>query len=232
MESTVSVILPTYNERDNVGTVINEIIKCVPSLKEVIVVDDNSADKTWAVVEDIAEKNQKIKLIKRTDERGLAGAIWTGIRNAKGKYIVWMDCDMGMPPELIPELVRPLGRSDIAVGSRYVAGGKDLRGPLRKICSYFINLFAMFVLGTNIRDLTSGFIAARREIFNKIRLKGNYGEYCIHFLYEAKRLGYKAVEVPYKFRERIRGESKSESNFIKFGIAYIFLIYKLRLRRL
>lgn len=228
MEAKVSVILPTYNERDNVRIVIDQIIQNVPSLKEVIVVDDDSSDLTWAAVEAIAKENKTVKLIKRVNERGLTSALWTGIINSRGEYIVWLDCDMGMPPRLIPILIKELDNYDIAVGSRYITGGEDLRAPIRKITSYFLNTLARFLLGINVKDLTSGFIAAKKGVFNKIKLQGNYGEYCIRFLYEAYKLGYKIKEIPYEFRERIKGKSKSESNFFKFGVGYIYTILKLR----
>lgn len=187
METKVSVILPTYNERQNVKIVIDEIIRNVQFLKEVIVVDDDSPDKTWALVEEITKKNDKIKLIKRVNERGLTGAIWTGIINAHSEYIVWLDCDMGMPPAFIPILIKELDNYDIAIGSRYVSGGKDLRTPFRKTTSRFLNAFAGFVLGISIKDLTSGFIAVKREVFNRIKLQGGYGDYCIRFFCHCRR---------------------------------------------
>lgn len=231
METKVSVILPTYNERDNVKQVIDEITRNVPSIIEVIVVDDNSPDKTWAVVEDIARGDKKIKLIKRVNERGLTSAIWTGIINAHGGHIVWLDCDMGMPPNLIPQLIKGLDNYDVAIGSRYVPGGRDLRSPFRRITSRFLNIFAGFILGVDIKDLTTGFVAGKREVFDRVKLQGDYGEYCIRFLYEAHRLGYRVKEVPYIFKERIRGQSKSEASFFKFGIGYIKMISGLFLEK-
>lgn len=227
-DKKISVILPTYNEKDNVKTVIDEIIHNVLRLGEIIVVDDNSPDGTWAVVEDIAKRDNRIKLIKRVNERGLTSAIWTGIINAKGGYIVWMDCDMGMPPGLIPVLINELDSCDIAVGSRYISGGGDLRPLFRRITSRFLNNFSGFVLGIGIKDLTSGFIASKREIFNKIKLQGNYGEYCIRFLFEANKAGYKIKEVPYIFKDRTTGKSKSKANFFRFGIGYFNTILRLR----
>lgn len=228
MEAKISVILPTYNEKDNVKHVIDDIIRNVPSLYAIIVVDDNSPDETYAVVEEISRKDNRIKLIKRVNERGLTSAIWTGIINAKGGYIVWLDCDMCMPPSLIPFLVRELSNYDIAVGSRYIAGGRDSRGLFRRVTSRFLNNFAGFVLGAKTKDLTSGFVAAKKEVFNRIKLQGNYGEYCIRFLYEAEKLGFKIKEIPYIFEDRIEGQSKSEANFFKFGIGYIKTIIKLK----
>lgn len=228
METKISVILPTYNERDNVKQVIDIIIKNVPSLWEIIVVDDNSPDGTWAVVENAAMGDSRIKLIKRINERGLTSAIWTGIINAKGDYIIWLDCDMGMPPGLIPNLIKELDYYDIAVGSRYVFGAKDKRSIFRKSISKLSNSLAGLILGTRIRDLTTGFVASKREVFRNIKLKGNYGEYCIRFLYEAERFGYKIKEIPYTFRDRTKGQSKSEADFFKLGIGYINTVFNLR----
>lgn len=231
MENEISVILPTYNEKENVGIVIDEIVKHVPLLKEIIVVDDNSPDGTWSIVEGIAKKNPRVKLIKRVNERELTSAIWTGIVNAKGNYVSWMDCDMGMPPSLIPRLMKELDVCDISVGSRYISGGTDARFFFRRMTSSFLNNFARIALGLETRDLTSGFIVAKKEIFDKIRLQGNYGEYCIRFLYEADKCGYKIKEVPYTFKDRTRGESKSETNFFLFGIGYIMMIVKLAFKK-
>lgn len=228
MEAKVSIVLPTYNEKENVRIVINEIIQYVPSLKEIIVVDDDSPDKTWAVVEALAKSDNRIKLINRVNERGLTTAIQTGIINAHGDYIAWMDCDMGMPPRLIESLIAELDVYDIVIGSRYVPGGRDSRPFFRRLTSRFLNIFAQVVLWIPIKDLTSGFITARRQVFDRIKLEGNYGEYCIRFLYEARKKGYKIKEVPYVFKDRTIGQSKSEENFFKFGIGYIRTIIKLR----
>jgi len=228
METKVSIILPTYNEKENVKTVIEEIIRTVEDIQEIIVVDDNSPDGTCNIVEQMAASDIRIKLIKRINERGLTSAIWTGIMNASGNYIAWMDCDMGMPPKLIQQLAKELDAFDIVIGSRYVNGGKDLRPLFRRATSRFLNIFAQVVLSIPIKDLTSGFVVARRTVFDKIKLQGNYGEYCIRFLYEAKKLRYKIKEIPYSFQDRTIGESKSEENFFKFGIGYIRTIIKLR----
>jgi dolichol-phosphate mannosyltransferase len=204
---TVSVILPTYNEKENIKKLITSIMK-ITSPFEVIVVDDDSPDRTWEVVEGLKDEYQNLKLIRRTDEKGLVTAIREGIMASKGDAVVWMDCDFSMPPEVIPSLVKTLGESDVAVGSRYAKGGRDARGYFRVLTSWFLNRFASLVLGHGIKDYTSGFVAARKHVFDEIKISGDYGEYCIDFLYNAAKK-FKVVELPYTVTDRTVGESKT-----------------------
>lgn len=206
----VSVILPTYNERENIVKLINGILKFVPKA-EIIVVDDNSPDRTWEVVKNM--KKRKVKVIRRY-ERGLASALALGIKEAKEDVVVWMDADMSMPPSLIPKLLEQLYYYDVAIGSRYVRGGKDARGFMRVVTSWLMNFFAFIVLDYNIKDYDSGFIAVKKNVFKKVGLhtKG-YGEYCIRFLYEAAKSGFKVKEVPYTFTERKKGKSKTSEHW-------------------
>ena len=203
---------------------------------EILVVDDDSPDGTWQAVEEMAAQDQRIRLARRVDERGLTSAIWHGILHANGDVVAWMDCDLSMPPEVLPDLLRPFSTPDVhlAIGSRYVRGGRDIGHSLiGQLFSRAINLFAGFWLGFGIRDYTSGFVAARREVFDHIPLTGDYGEYCIDLLYRARRLGYRIVEVPYDCVERAAGESKTALNalgYVRRGVKYIRTILRLRLR--
>src|SRR3989344_9502149 len=124
---TVSVVLPSYNEKDNIAEAIERIEKSLgPKLLEIIVVDDNSPDGTWKVVEDL--KDSKVRLIRRMNEKGLASALSRGIKESRGSIVVWMDCDLGLPPEDLPHLVAAIeSGADVAIGSRYVKGGADER---------------------------------------------------------------------------------------------------------
>jgi dolichol-phosphate mannosyltransferase len=134
IEAIVSVVLPTYNERDNIGSLISAILENVRCPTQIIVVDDDSPDRTWQVVEEIRAENDNIELVRRIGRRGLASAIAEGISLSRGEVIVWMDCDFSMPPEVIPRLVEALGDGyDIAIGSRYVEGGKDGRESFTRV---------------------------------------------------------------------------------------------------
>lgn len=234
--SPVSVVLPTYNERDNIGPLIEAIIEAMEKsgkmAPEIIVVDDDSPDGTWQVVEEIAAKNPHVRLIHRTAERGLTSAIATGIAQAKGEIVVWMDCDFSMPPELIPELVATLEGADLAVGSRYVRGGMDVGHSLAgRLFSRAINFFASLFLDFSIKDYTSGFLAVRREVFERMDLRGDYGEYCIDLLYRAKKAGFRIKEIPYRCVPRRAGESKTAPNLMGYfrrGWKYVLTILRLR----
>jgi len=119
----VSVIFPTYNERDNIGPLIREVRKYAPADTEIIVVDDNSPDGTWRVVEEMQKEVPNLHLIRRMDKRGLASALRDGIAASKGGIIVWSDCDFSMPPARIADLLAAIaGGLDVAVCSLYVKG--------------------------------------------------------------------------------------------------------------
>src|SRR3989344_9613079 len=126
IKNDVSVVLPSYNERENIIEAIDRISKAVGiHLKEIIIVDDNSTDGTWQLAEEY--NHPKVRLIRRMNEKGLASALARGVEEAKGNLVVWMDCDLGLPPEDIPRLLAPLPEHDVVIGSRYVPGGKDNR---------------------------------------------------------------------------------------------------------
>ncbi|MDQ1301647.1 MAG: Polyprenol monophosphomannose synthase [Chloroflexota bacterium] len=237
---SLTVILPTYNERDNVPLLIAGILRAVRPPVRVLVVDDNSPDSTWQVVAEIAARDPRVRLLHRTTERGLTSAIWAGIQAADTDAVSWMDCDLAMPPEVIPALLARLAAgADLAVGSRYTPGGKDVgHSLLARTFSVTINLFASLLLGWRVRDYTSGFIAARRAIFavtpgsdqGKLTLTGDYGEYCIDLLARAQRLGLRVEEVPYVCGARLSGESKTATNvlgYLRRGWKYVATILRL-----
>ncbi|MFQ5613284.1 MAG: glycosyltransferase, partial [Anaerolineae bacterium] len=211
----VSIVLPTFNERDNIGPLIERTLAALTDYAvEVVVVDDDSPDGTWRIVAGKAATDPRIRLIRRTDESGLTSAIWRGVREARGAWVGWMDCDLSMPPEKWPDLAGALaGGADLALGSRYVPGGRDVAHSLTgRAFSRVINLAAGLVLDRSIKDYTSGFILARREVFERIQLQGDYGEYCIDLLYRARRAGFSIRELPYVCVPRQTGESKTASD--------------------
>jgi dolichol-phosphate mannosyltransferase len=231
MENSVSIILPTFNESMNIRQMVKRLNKSVKNIKEILVIDDNSPDNTAG----IAAKLENVKVITRKNQRGVGGAILRGIQLAKGDIIAWMDADLSMPPEVVPKLVAALEASDVAVGSRYIKGGKDKRRLLRVITSRCINLFANLVLNYNVLDYDSGFVAAKKEVFNKVKFNPQgHGEYCIEFLYKSARKGFKIKEVPYVFTERRLGESKTTEyifSISKYGLMYVLRILKIRLKK-
>ena len=236
----ISIILPTYNEVENIVDLIYAIDSYVKDNREIIVVDDNSPDGTSNVVQ--AEINlQKIvnlRLITRTKNRGLTNSIWEGITSSKGQIIVWLDCDFSHPPSLIPTLIDRLNEGyDIAVASRYIQGGgykKNLSDSndswMPVFLSRLMNYFIQLVLSPRFKDYTSGFIAIRKRVFKQIHLKGDYGEYFIDLMMRAILEGYSFVEIPFQNLPRAKGESKTGSNLpqlISRGLKYLSTVIEL-----
>lgn len=221
----ISIILPTFNERNNTPILINKISSIMKIPYEIIVVDDNSSDGTWQVVSDISRKNRNVRLLRRIGKNGIGSAIADGIKYAKGNAIVWMDVNLVHPPETIPKLVAKLQSFEIAKASRYIEGGGDERKFKRKFAARSLNVISNFLLG-GIRDYTAGFLAARKYVFNKVSIdpKSRHGEYCVKFLYEARKRGISVTEVPFVMRQR--GKSESKSKFSDY-YSYLKLILKL-----
>jgi dolichol-phosphate mannosyltransferase len=230
----VSVILATYNERENIVDTITAIFEHVTDSVEVIVVDDDSPDETWRLAEDL--DNPNVKVIHRVGTRGLASAFNRGIIESRGQVVCWMDADMCMPPAMLPSMIDKLREFDIVIGSRYVEGAKDDRTQLRVLSSRMINGLATLVLGYGIRDYDSGFVVLRRSVFDKASIiPTGYGAYFMEFLYNCRRKGLTVYEMPYVFRDRAKGVSKSAPDLLKFattGSQYVMRIFTARLRKI
>ncbi len=228
----VSVVLPTYNEAGNIGSLIETLLFHLPEACQIVVVDDDSPDLTWQVVEDLSRKDSRIRLLRRIGRRGLTSALQEGIESSEGRYIFWMDCDFSQPPEKISELLKALENYDIVVASRYVPGGEEKgHSRLGSFLSKMICRFASLVLSPTIKDYTSGYVGTRKEILKTLPLEGDYGEYCIGFLYRAYKRGYRILEIPYTCLPRRSGESKTAADlggYLKRGRKYIMTILRLR----
>jgi len=233
IQPQVSVILPTYDESQNVEELIQAILKCMEPAPEIIVVDDNSPDGTWEIVSRIQAEHPNVKLLRRTKERGLATAIAEGIANSRGDVIIWMDSDFSHPPALIPQLVKALEPCPIALASRYVKGGGSQASPLRVWTARLVNILANVVLGFPSLDWTSGFIAVKREVVEKVKivpLGTGYGEYFMAFLFRARKASYTIEQIPYTYIYRKRGITKTSPNTLKLlglGFSYCWCIFSL-----
>lgn len=235
-----SIILPTYNEKGNIEKLIPALQELLPWPVEYIVVDDNSPDGTAAAVQGIMAAIPEIRLIVRTEERGLVSAIQRGIDESRGQVVVWMDCDFSLPPAKVPELIAQIIEhgADAAIGSRYIPGGADEfyghKGPwvsLQKFCTKALNRLTRILMQTPFHDWTSGFIAIRAEVIKTIPLHGDYGEYFIMLMAHLIRDRYRWVEVPYRNVPRTMGESKTADSLLGLmgrGIQYVRHIFKAR----
>lgn len=227
----VTIILATYNEIENITDMIDSVFEALPTDAEIVLVDDDSPDGTWQLVEDRNDK--RIRVIRRIGERGLASAYERGIQEARGEIVGWLDCDLGMPASLLPKMIDYLDTVDVVVGSRYVAGGRDERDFIRVFASHLVNGFARMVLGPHVFDYDSGFIVLKKSVLDTVsfRAKG-HGEYFIELLHRARKAGFLIFEVGYVFTDRTRGESKSAPGLIPFlrtGLDYVKRIIEVKL---
>lgn len=226
----VSIILPTYNESENIITLIDALFGNIKQPLEVIVVDDDSPDMTWKIAQE--RKTGGVKVIRR-NERGLPSAIERGLKESQGDIVGWMDADMSMPPSALPEMLKSLDQYDIAIGSRYVRGGKDARSFFRAATSRMINWFAQVLLGFDIKDYDSGFIVFKKNVLQRVPFpsKGGYGDYFIEFVFKCKKNGFRIKEVPYIFQDREKGASKTAASLLGFfilGFGYLKRIITIR----
>jgi dolichol-phosphate mannosyltransferase len=227
------VVIPTYNEADNIERLIREITGSVQGFR-VLVVDDNSPDGTSEIVAGIAKENPDVLLETRPGKLGLGTAYVHGFKLALSMpdvdCIFGMDADFSHSPSYLPDFLEALEQYDLVVGSRYMEGISVVNWPIRRLfISFFANNYARFITGLPIRDCTSGFCCYKREVLEKINLDsvGARGySFLVEMKFRAHRLGFKIGEVPIIFFERRSGQTKMS----KFDILEaIFTVWKLRL---
>jgi len=208
------IIVPTYNEVENIGSLLERLIIDVPGA-DILVVDDNSPDGTRNLVLKHAKTEPRVHLLDRKKKAGLAGAYIAGFSWAIDngyQVIVQMDADFSHNPKTVPELLDGLSTHDVMVGSRYVPRGGVVGWPwYRHVISRCGNLYAKNVLGTHINDNTGGFVAWKREVletigYKNMRCKGY--AFLVELKYRSSRAGFKVGELPIRFIDRRFGESK------------------------
>ena len=217
------VIVPTYNERENLPIILGKIFDSVPDT-HVLVIDDNSPDGTGALADDLARKDKRVQVMHRTEKNGLGPAYIAGFTwalNNKYDVIIEMDADGSHPAEKLPALIEAVskpGGAGLAVGSRWVPGGSVVNWPLyRKLISQGGSWYARTMLSMPVRDVTAGFVAFNANVLRQINLSSVDSQgYC--FQIDLKRRvfegNYGIVEVPITFRERELGVSKMSSSIV------------------
>jgi len=204
----ISIILPTYNEAENIKLIIPKIFQVIngKNIKaEIIIVDDNSPDGTADIAKKLAQK-YPLRVHIRKNERGLATAVMKGFELAKGEICVVMDADLSHPVEKIPEMVKPIleGKCDATVGSRYVNGGDCENWPLiRRIISKGAGLLAKGI--TNLSDPTSGFMAIKKSLLDGIKLDPVGWKIVLEIIVKTNP---RFIEIPIIFADRQKGKSK------------------------
>ena len=239
-----SIILPTLNEAGNIVSLIQSTVAALQQAGinpiEIIVVDDDSPDRTWEIASTVICPPAIVEVIRRMENHGLTASLSAGIAAARQAVVVWLDCDFSHPPERIPQMLYMLNQGfDVVVNSRYVVGGGEDRsgewGAMQMFLSLTLNWFTRFFLDASFADYTSGFVAVRREVMQEIPLRGDYGEYFVDFIFRTLRKKYKVCELPYMAMPRRSGESKTGTNLLQYlrrGRKYIDTIARLRLATL
>jgi len=252
----ISIILPTYNEVDNIPLVVDGIMALPGSERfEVLVVDDDSPDGTGDAVRELMEIHPNLSLLTRTEDKGLVPALRDGVKAARGDVCLWMDADMSMPPSFIPMLIEAVENgADLAFGSRYIPGGgikgcepaKREKTPLLQVWrnvrdseDSFISIMISkagnnlmrFLLSPSLHDYTSGFFAARRTLLDDVGIRGIFVDYCIILSYNSLKKGYKVVELPLVVCPRRHGCSKTSNTlFSVMKVSFQCITAALRLR--
>lgn len=217
----VLVVIPTYNERENLTPILERLHKALPDVNA-LVVDDGSPDGTGELADKLAADDPRIHVLHRTEKAGLGAAYVAGFRwGLERDYatIVEMDADGSHAPEDLPRMLDALGDADLVLGSRYVPGGSVVNWPKRReILSRAANLYSRLALGMKIREYTAGFRAYRRQVLEKLELDEIASRgYCfqIDLAWRTANAGFDVVEVPITFTEREFGESKMSGSVIR-----------------
>ncbi len=228
------VIIPTYNEALNVHSMIERLFHLYPEIS-VLIIDDNSPDKTANVVEDLQSTYSRLHIIKRAGKLGLGTAYLEGFHWALSKqyrFIVQMDCDFSHDPSDVIRLIKALENADLAIGSRYSENERRTKDwPLRRlILSYSASTMFRWFTGMKTRDISGGFKAFRRETLERINLKNIVSKgYIFQFEmnYKVHSMNMKIVEVPIIFYQRMLGVSKMSSGIMIEAIKiFIYLRFK------
>lgn len=217
----VLTVIPTYNEKDNLPVVISRLRAAVPH-SDILVVDDSSPDGTGELADSMSAEDAAIHVLHRTVKDGLGGAYLAGFDwGLEHGYdvLVEMDADCSHQPEQLPLLLEAIdGGAELAIGSRYVPGGKTKNWPVhRQILSRGANLYTRMILGTGIKDITAGYRAYTKEALCKLNLEGIDSKgyvFQVDLAWRSEQAGLRIVEVPITFVEREIGDSKMDGGII------------------
>jgi dolichol-phosphate mannosyltransferase len=228
------VMLPTYNEKENIESIVEEILK--NNSVQIVIVDDNSPDGTGQIADKMGKQHAgRIRVIHR-NERGRGTAGITGFKYALTQdvdCIFEMDADFSHDPADIPRFLEEIRTYDVVIGSRYIKGGKSINCHFKNILlSHISNIYNRVMLGLKVKDISGGYKCYRKEVLNAINLDNYISEgYCVgpETLFKIKNKKFTMKEIPIIFRNRIKGKSKAD---IKIIMEYPIVVLKLRLKSL
>lgn len=223
------VCIPTYNERENLPSIVEEVLHSAPV--DILVIDDNSPDGTGKVADLIAERDPRVHVLHRPGKQGLGRAYVAGFKWALErpyKHVFEMDADFSHQPRYLPEFLRAIERYDLVLGSRYVeGGGTENWSAARKAISKGGSVYARTILGVPVRDLTGGFKCFRREVLEAIDLdtiQSTGYAFQIELTYRAHRQGFRVKEIPILFYERHAGKSKMDRKIFLEAVRKVWTI--------
>jgi len=226
------VIIPTYNESENIERIVPEILDKDQSI-DVLIVDDNSPDGTGELADKMAEKNSKIFVIHREKKSGLGTAYKAGFRYAIENgydYIFEMDADFSHDPKCIPSFLEAIKEADLVLGSRYISGVNVINWPMsRLLLSYYANVYTRWVTGLPVKDATGGFKCFRRKVLESVdldKVKSEGYSFQIEVSLRAWKKGFKIKEIPIVFEDRREGRSKMSKKIVREAV---WMVWKLRL---
>ena len=226
------VVVPTYNERENIEKLVNEILALGDDI-HVLIVDDNSPDGTGKIADDLAGKHEEVHVKHRQGKLGLGTAYREGFRyalDAGAEFIVQMDADFSHNPKRIPEFLEKAKAADVVVGSRYLNGISVVNWPIRRLMlSYGANVYTRLVTGLKISDCTGGFKCFRRSVLEAIdleKIKSDGYSFQIEMNYRSIEKGFRLVETPIIFIDRHAGSSKMSKKIVREAV---IMVWRLRL---
>lgn len=229
------LIIPTYNEIDNIEKMISTVTQLYPSIN-ILIIDDGSPDGTADIVKKFKDTNQNIHLIERTGKLGLGTAYITGFKWALERdfeYVLEMDCDFSHDPKDIEKLISAAQTNDLVIGSRYVDGIRIINWPFRRLLlSYCASIYTRFITGIEVLDVTGGFKCFKRSSLEALNLDGvisNGYSFQVELNFKIWSKGLKIKEVPIIFTERRDGQSKMHGGIVKEAI---FAVIMLRIRKI
>lgn len=229
----VLIIIPTYNELENIKRMIPELRGMYPEY-DILIVDDNSPDRTWEYVEEFAEKDSHVNLIKRSGKLGLGTAYVAGFKYMLSKgydVAVQMDADFSHYPGDLKNMMENVGEFDLVIGSRYICGVNVVNWPMsRLLLSYFANIYTRIVTGLPVKDSTGGFKCIKREVLQSIdldKIKSNGYSFQIEINFKTWKNGFSIYEHPIIFVDRVQGASKMSKKIVREAI---WMVWKLRMK--
>jgi glycosyltransferase involved in cell wall biosynthesis len=236
-----SVILPTFNEGGHIVNLINEIQNVFKKFKckyEIIIIDDNSTDKTQINIKKNFN-NKFIKFFVRKKKRSLVSSLNEGILESANNYIIWMDADFQHPPIYVEKFIKFSRTNDVIIFSRFLINSKRLYNNINKQqnpntkFSNFLNKLGNIFLYKDITDYTSGFICINKKLLKK-KLIGHYGDYFMYLIYELKKNKVKILELPFIEQIRKTGESKTTAGYLPYAVKlyyYTLAFFKIFIKK-